>query len=201
QFTTKYEQRRQLDLVNKLNTLHSQNLQKDAQLEARLEAYEMAFKMQTEATDAFDIMKETQSTRDLYGNSPQGKQLLIARRLVEKGVRFVQVWDGGWDHHQNLETALGNKARGIDGPAAALLTDLQQRGLLKDTLVIWGGEFGRTPGGQGQDGRDHNSAGYSMWLAGGGVKGGMRYGATDDQGAVALANKSHQHDLHATMLH
>jgi hypothetical protein len=204
QFTPLKEQRRQLDLVNKLNTLHSQNLQKDPQLEARLEAYEMAFKMQTEATDAFDIMKETQATRDLYGNSPQGKQLLIARRLVEKGVRFVQVWDGGWDHHQNLETALENKARGIDGPAAALLTDLQQRGLLKDTLVIWGGEFGRTVtrdrNGGGDPGRDHNNRAFSTWLAGGGVKGGTVYGATDEFGARAVENKVHIHDLHATIL-
>ncbi|HEY6167649.1 MAG TPA: DUF1501 domain-containing protein [Verrucomicrobiae bacterium] len=204
QFTPLSEQRRQLDLVNKLNTIHSQTLQKDAQLEARLEAYEMAFKMQTEATDAFDIAKETQATRDLYGNTPQGKQLLIARRLVEKGVRFVQVWDGGWDHHQNLETALSNKAQGIDGPAAALLTDLKQRGLLDQTLVIWGGEFGRTVtrdrNGGGEPGRDHNNRAFSLWMAGGGVRGGIVYGSTDEFGARAVVDKVHIHDIHATIL-
>ncbi|MBI3880349.1 MAG: DUF1501 domain-containing protein [Verrucomicrobia bacterium] len=204
QFTPLSEQRRQLDLVNKLNTIHSQTLQKDAQLEARLEAYEMAFKMQTEATDAFDINKESQATRDMYGTSAQGKQLLIARRLVEKGVRFVQVWDGGWDHHQNLETALANKAQGIDGPAAALLADLKQRGLLDQTLVVWGGEFGRTVtrdrNGGGAPGRDHNNRAFSVWMAGGGVKGGTAYGATDEFGARAVTDKVHIHDLHATML-
>jgi hypothetical protein len=204
QFTPMTEQRRQLDLVNKLNTLHSQNLQKDAQLEARLEAFEMAFKMQTEATDAFDINKETQATREMYGTSAQGKQLLIARRLVEKGVRYVQVWDGGWDHHSNLETVLANKAQGIDGPAAALLTDLKQRGLLDQTLVIWGGEFGRTVtrdrNGGGTPGRDHNNRAFSVWMAGGGVKGGTTYGATDEFGARAVTDKVHIHDLHATML-
>jgi len=204
QFTPIAEQRRQLDLVNKLNTLHSQNLQKDAQLEARLEAYEMAFKMQTEATEAFNITKETQATRELYGDTAQGRQMLIARRLVERGVRFVQVWDGGWDHHQNLETALANKARGIDGPAAALLTDLKQRGLLDQTLVIWGGEFGRTVtrdrNGGGEPGRDHNNRAFSVWMAGGGVKGGTVYGATDEFGARSVVDKVHIHDLHATIL-
>ncbi len=204
QFVSPSEQRRQLDLVNKLNSIHSQNLQKDAQLEARLEAYEMAFKMQTEATDAFDVAKEPANVREMYGNTTQGKQLLIARRLVEKGVRFVQVWDGGWDHHQNLETALANKARGIDGPAAALLTDLKQRGLLDQTLVIWGGEFGRTVtrdrNGGGDPGRDHNNRAFAAWMAGGGIKGGMTYGATDEFGARAVENKVHIHDLHATVL-
>jgi Protein of unknown function (DUF1501) len=204
QFTPISEQRRQLDLVNKLNTIHSQTLQKDAQLEARLEAYEMAFKMQTEATEAFDITKEPQNIRDLYGNSAQGKQMLIARRLVEKGVRFVQVWDGGWDHHQDLENRLAQKAGGIDGPAAALLTDLKQRGLLDSTLVMWGGEFGRTVtrdrNGGGEPGRDHNNRAFSVWLAGGGIKGGTVYGATDEFGARAVENKVHIHDLHATVL-
>jgi uncharacterized protein (DUF1501 family) len=164
----------------------------------------MAFKMQTEATEAFDITKEPQSVRDLYGNTAQGKQLLIARRLVEKGVRFVQVWDGGWDHHNNLEDRLAQKAQGIDGPAAALLTDLKQRGLLDETLVIWGGEFGRTVtrdrNGGGEPGRDHNSRAFACWMAGGGIKGGTVYGATDEFGARAVQDRVHIHDLHATIL-
>jgi hypothetical protein len=199
------EQRRQLDLLHKLNAIHSQNLQKEAQLEARLEAYEMAYKMQIEATDAFDLSKEPESVRNLYGNTTQGRQLLIGRRLLERGVRFVQVWAGGWDHHQNLETALAGRAREIDQPAAALLTDLKQRGLLDSTLVIWGGEFGRTVvrdrNGSADPGRDHNNRAFSMWLAGGGAKGGQVYGATDEFGAAAVENRTHIHDLHATILH
>src|SRR5204863_3891742 len=205
QYFTQEEQRRQLDLVQKLNALHSRHLQKDPQLEARIEAYEMAYRMQMEATDAFDIAKEPQSVRDLYGNTPQGKQLLIARRLVERGVRFVQVWAGGWDHHQDLEDRLPTSAAEIDKPAAALLADLKQHGLLDSTLVIWGGEFGRTVtrdrNGNDNPGRDHNNRAFSLWLAGGGVKGGTVYGATDEFGARAEQNKVHIHDLHATILH
>jgi len=199
------EQRRQLDLVQKLNGIHSRHLQKDPQLEARIEAYEMAYRMQMEATDAFDITKEPQSVRDLYGRTAQGKQLLVARRLVERGVRFIQVWAGGWDHHQDLEDRLKQSASEIDRPAAALLTDLKQRGLLDSTLVVWGGEFGRTVtrdrNGNDDPGRDHNNRAFSVWLAGGGVKGGTIYGATDEFGARAVENKVHVHDLHATMLH
>ncbi len=198
------EQRHQLDLVAKLNAMHSQNLQKEAQLEARIEAFEMAYRMQMEATDAFDISKEPQSVRELYGNSPQGRQLLIARRLIERGVRFVQVWAGGWDHHQDLEDRLRQSASEIDGPCAAFLTDLKQRGLLDSTLVMWGGEFGRKPvrdrNGNDNPGRDHNNKAFSTWLAGGGVKGGTVYGATDEFGAAAVENKVHVHDLHATIL-
>src|SRR6267142_3487842 len=205
QYTPISEQRRQLDLVHKLNELHSQDLQKDAQLEARLEAYEMAFKMQTEATDAFDINKEPQSMRELYGRSAQGNQLLIARRLIERGVRFVQVWAGGWDHHQDIEDRLPERAAEIDTPAAGLLADLKQRGLLESTLVIWGGEFGRTVtrdrNGNDNPGRDHNNRAFSVWLAGGSVKGGTLYGATDEFGARAVQDKVHIHDLHATILH
>jgi uncharacterized protein (DUF1501 family) len=204
QYTVLPEQRRQLDLVHKLNELHSQNLQKDAQLEARLQAYEMAFKMQTEATDAFDITKEPQSVRELYGNTRQGNQLLIARRLIERGVRFVQVWAGGWDHHQDIEDRLPERAREIDQPFAAFLTDLKQRGLFESTLVVWGGEFGRKPvrdrNGNDNPGRDHNSKAFTTVLAGGGVKGGTIYGATDEFGAAAVQNKVHVHDLHATIL-
>lgn len=198
------EQRRQLDLVQKLNEIHKNNLQEDPQLEARIQSFEMAYRMQTEATDAFDINKESKTTRDLYTNTPQGRQLLIARRLVERGVRFVQVWAGGWDHHQDIENRLANSANQIDAPAAALLTDLKQRGLLEDTLVIWGGEFGRTvtrdKNGNDEPGRDHNNRAFSTWMAGGGVKGGTVYGATDEFGARSVENKVHVHDLHATIL-
>ena len=199
------EQRRQLDLVHKFNELHAQNLQKDAALEARLEAHEMAFKMQTEATDAFDISRETAATRALYGTSAQGKQLLIARRLMERGVRFVQVWASGWDHHQDIEDRLTKSAEEIDRPLAGLLTDLKQRGLLDSTLVVWGGEFGRKPtrdkNGNANPGRDHNNKGFSTWLAGGGIKGGTVYGATDEFGGQSVENPVHVHDLHASILH
>ncbi len=198
------EQRRQLDLIHQLNELHSQNLQKDAQLEARIEAYEIAFKMQASATDAFNYQKEPQGIRELYGNSQQGRQLLIARRLVERGVRFVQVWAGGWDHHQDIEERLPQRARDIDKPLAALLADLKQRGMLEDTLVIWGGEFGRRPvrdrNGNDNPGRDHNNQGFTTLMAGGGVKRGFVYGATDEFGAKAVTNRVHVHDLHATIL-
>jgi len=198
------EQRRELDLVQQLNTIHSQNLQQDPQLEARIESFEMAYRMQIEATDAFDLSKEPQSVRDLYGETPQGRQLLIARRLVERGVRFIQVWAGGWDHHQDIEDRLPVSASEIDRPAAALLADLKQHGLLDSTLVIWGGEFGRTvtrdQNGNDNPGRDHNSKAFSVWLAGGGVKGGTIYGATDEFGATAVTNPVHVHDLHATIL-
>jgi hypothetical protein len=203
-YTPLTEQRRQLDLVHKLNELHSQNLQKDAQLEARVEAFEMAFKMQTEATDAFDLSKEPPAMRDLYGRTPQGNQLLIARRLIERGVRFVQVWAGGWDHHQDIEERLPERAREIDQPLAALITDLKQRNLFESTLIIWGGEFGRKPvkdrNGNENPGRDHNAKAFSTVLAGGGVRGGTIYGATDEFGAAAVENKVHIHDLHATVL-
>src|SRR6185503_5926153 len=198
------EQRHQLDLVHQLNALHSQNLQKEAQLEARIEAFEMAYKMQMEATDAFDLSKEPENIRALYRNSAQGRQLLLARRLIERGVRFVQVWAGGWDHHQDIEARLPKSAGEIDGPCAAFLTDLKERGLLATTLVVWGGEFGRKPvrdrNGNNNPGRDHNNRGFTTWLAGGGVKGGTVYGATDEFGAAAVENKVHVHDLHATLL-
>lgn len=198
------EQRRQLDLVHKLNELYTQNLQKDALLESRLQAFEMAFKMQTEATDAFDLNKEPQSMREMYGRSQQGNQMLIARRLIERGVRVVQVWAGGWDHHQDLAERLPQRARDIDQPLAAFIKDLKQRGLFDSTLIVWGGEFGRKPtrdrNGGDNPGRDHNSKAFSTVLAGGGVRGGMTYGATDEYGAAAIENKVHVHDLHATIL-
>jgi hypothetical protein len=198
------EQRRQLDFVNQLNTLHSYNIQKEAALETRLQSYETAFRMQTEATDAFDIRKENDATRAAYGNTNTGRQLLIARRLVERGVRVVQVWHDGWDHHQDLETKLSAKAAEIDQPLAALLSDLKQRGLLDSTLVIWGGEFGRKPtkdrNGYDNPGRDHNAKAFSTVMAGGGIKGGVVHGATDELGAASITDKVHVHDLHATIL-
>ncbi len=204
QFMGLNDQREQLDFVRKLNEIHAAKLEKDAQLEARLEAFEMAFKMQTEASDAFDVSKESQTVRQMYGMTPQGNQMLIARRLVERGVRFVQVWAGGWDNHNDLEGNLPKRAAEIDGPVSALLTDLKKRGLLESTLVIWGGEFGRTvtydKNGNEKPGRDHNNKAFCTWMAGGGVKGGTIYGATDEFGAKSVENKVHVHDLHATIL-
>jgi hypothetical protein len=198
------EQRRQLDLVHKLNELHSQNLQKEAQLEARLEAFEMAFKMQTEATDAFNLNKEPSEIRELYGRTTQGNQLLITRRLIERGVRFIQVWAGGWDHHQDIEDRLPERAKEIDQPLAAFITDLKQRDLFDRTLIIWGGEFGRKPvrdrNGNDNPGRDHNAKAFTTILAGAGVRRGMIYGATDEFGAASAENRVHIHDLHATIL-
>jgi hypothetical protein len=198
------EQRRQIGLVDQLDEIQAKSMQRDAALESRIESYEIAFRMQTEATDAFDLNKETPETRAAYGNTPTGKQLLVARRLVEKGVRFVQVWHDGWDHHQDLQVRITKKAAEIDQPLAALLADLKQRNLLDSTLVIWGGEFGRKPtkdrNGYDTPGRDHNGRGFSVWMAGGGVKGGTVYGATDELGAEAVKDKVHVHDLHATIL-
>ncbi|MEQ1851372.1 MAG: DUF1501 domain-containing protein [Chthoniobacteraceae bacterium] len=206
QFSPMERQRRQLDLVKQLNTMHAEQLQKDAQLEARIEAFEMAFKMQTEATEAFDISKEPSEVQSMYdsGTSDLGAKLLVARRLVERGVRFVQVEHGGWDMHGNLATSLPRVAGGIDAAAAALIKDLKQRGLFDETLVIWGGEFGRTVvrdrNGNGDPGRDHNGRAMVTWMAGGGVKGGQAYGSTDEFGSKAVENKVHIHDLHATQL-
>lgn len=204
-YTPVKEQRRQLDLVHQLNELHNYNLNKEAQLEARIEAYEMAFKMQAEATDAFDITKEPADVRKAYGSSRTGTTMLAARRLLERGVRFVQVWAGGWDHHQDIAERLPQRAGEIDQPLAALIADLKQRGLFDSTLIIWGGEFGRKPtrdrNGGDNPGRDHNSKAFTTVLAGAGIKGGMAYGETDSFGNEAIKNKVHVHDLHATVLH
>ena len=203
-YLTQKEQRRQLDLIQQLNEIHSQNLQKDALLEARIGALEIAFKMQTAASDAFNINQEPQAIKDMYGMSPQGRQLMIARRLIERGVRVVQVWAGGWDHHQDIDNRLKKSAAEIDQPVGAFLKDLKQRGLLDSTLVIWGGEFGRKPtrdrNGEDKPGRDHNNGGFCAWMAGGGVKGGTVYGATDDFGYKAVKDPVHIHDFHATIL-
>ncbi len=198
------EQRQQLDLLQQLNAQHKQALEQEAGLEARIQSFELAFKMQTAATDAFDLTKEAPEMRAQYGGSQMGDRLLVARRLVERGVRFVQVWHNGWDHHSDVKTNVARRASECDQPIGTLLKDLKQRGLLEDTLIIWGGEFGRTPrhdrGGRGEPGRDHHNRGYSTWLAGGGTKGGIVHGATDEFGYDAVQDKVHIHDLHATIL-
>ncbi len=199
-------QREQLDLVKMLNEEHLAARQADAQLEARLRTYELAFRMQTEATDAFDLTKETKATRALYGDTVHGRQLLYTRRLIERGVRFVQLWSGAgqpWDNHENLTGEHKKLAAEWDGPIAAFLSDLKRVGLFDSTLVQWGGEFGRTPVAElpALNGRDHNHYGFTCWLAGGGAKGGTVVGATDEFGFKAEENKVHVHDLHATMLH
>ena len=204
QYLAPAEQRRQINFVHQLDEIQAHNLANEAALETRLNSYEVAFRMQAEATDVFDITKEPESVRAAYGNTPQGKQLLIARRLVERGVRFVQAWHDGWDHHDKLQERITVKAGEIDKPLAALMTDLKQRGLLDSTLVIWGGEFGRKPtkdrNGYDEPGRDHNNTAFCTWMAGGGVKGGIVHGATDEFGAEAIKDKVHVHDLHATIL-
>jgi hypothetical protein len=204
QYLAPAEQRRQINFVHQLDEIQAHNLANEAALETRLNSYEVAFRMQAEATDVFDITKEPESVRAAYGNTPQGKQLLIARRLVERGVRFVQAWHDGWDHHDKLQERITVKAGEIDKPLAALMTDLKQRGLLDSTLVIWGGEFGRKPtkdrNGYDEPGRDHNNKAFCTWMAGGGVKGGIVHGATDEFGAEAIKDKVHVHDLHATIL-
>jgi hypothetical protein len=207
----KTQQRRQLDLLAALNAEHKQRRLEDANLESRIQSFELAYRMQMEATDAFDISGETQATQDLYNaDSVHGRQLLIARRLIERGVRVVQCFHGDvqpWDTHGGLDSAMRGLGKQADQPIAALLTDLEQRGLLQETLVICGGEFGRTPaveipiGGGNPTGRDHNHHGFTVWLAGGGVKGGYSYGNTDEFGYRAIEKPTHVHDLHATMLH
>jgi hypothetical protein len=204
--STPAEQRRQLDLVRRLNERHLESRQHDAQLEARIQSFELAFRMQSEASEAFDITKEPPALRALYGQGTHARQLLIARRLLEHGVRFIQIWSGAgqpWDNHDNIEKEHRRLAQEWDQPIAGFLTDLKQRGMLDSTLVIWGGEFGRTPVAElpQLSGRDHNHYGFSMWLAGGGVRGGYVHGATDEFGFAAVEKKVHVHDLHATVLH
>jgi hypothetical protein len=199
-------QRMQLDLLRRLNQDRLAADKVNNPLEGVIESYELAFRMQGAVPQLMDISGESAATLAAYGIDQQptdsfARQCLLARRFSEAGVRFVEISLGGWDQHRSLKEQLTKNAQSIDKPIAALLGDLEQRGLLKDTLVLWGGEFGRTPGAQDQNGRDHNATGYSMWMAGGGVKGGLRYGATDDFGHSAVENKMHVHDLHATMLH
>jgi hypothetical protein len=209
QHLTKDDQRRQLDLMTKLNRLHAQREGGDPQLEARIESMETAYRMQGEAMDAFDIRKEPEKVRERYGDGAFARGCLIAKRLVERGVRMVQVYFGNgqpWDNHDDI--LIHKKLAGeSDRPMGALLEDLKQSGLLKETIVLIGGEFGRTPSVEVsglvrvQNGRDHNNHGFSVVLAGGGFKGGMAYGATDEFGFKAVDKPVHPHDLHATMLH
>jgi hypothetical protein len=198
-------QREQLDLLQKLNEDHLRQRKGVDELESRIRSYELAFRMQAEAPEAVDLSQESKETLDMYGVGKKptdefGRNCVIARRLIERGVRFVQLYSGGghleetWDAHESIE---------IDVPIDGLLTDLDQRGLLDDTLVVWGGEFGRMPfsEGKGAPGRNHNPYGFSMWLAGAGVKGGIRYGETDEFGFQAVVDRVHLHDIHATILH
>jgi hypothetical protein len=206
---TRPDQRRQLDLLAALNRQHQQRRAEEAALEARIQSFELAYRMQLEATDAFDLSREPRAVRQMYGDGVHGRQLLTARRLVERGTRFVQCYHGDvqpWDSHDNIAANHRKLAAECDGPIAALLRDLKQRGLFEKTLVICGGEFGRTPavelaGGKPAMGRDHNHWGFTVWLAGAGVKGGMTYGATDEFGYRAVEKRVHVHDLHATILH
>ncbi|HBJ82746.1 MAG TPA: DUF1501 domain-containing protein [Verrucomicrobiales bacterium] len=199
-------QRAELDLVQTLNRATLQRDQFNPAVEGVIESYELAFRMQKEMPQVMDLSAETEATKTLYGLDNEatadfGHKCLLARRMVEAGVRFVEVSHGDWDQHFNLSKTLGDNCASVDQPIAGLLTDLKQRGLLKDTLVIWGGEFGRTPHAQGTDGRDHNNKAFTMWMAGGGVKGGHAHGLTDDYGYEAVEDKVHVHDLHATILH
>ncbi|HUG93255.1 MAG TPA: DUF1501 domain-containing protein [Planctomycetaceae bacterium] len=205
---TRREQREQLDLIRDLNTI---KLERDAyhpEIEGAIESFELAFRMQDEVPDLLDLKSEPESMLKLYGVGPGlptdrfGRQCLLARRLAEAGVRFIEVTAPvGWDHHFMLKDELAKSCLATDQPVAALLADLKQRGLLQDTLVVWAGEFGRTPYAQSGTGRDHNNKGYTLWMAGGGVRGGLRFGATDEYGAQAVENAVHIHDWHATVLH
>lgn len=207
-------QRDVLDLAQNLNHEALEREQYEPEVEGVIQSYELAYKMQAEMPAVMDLTKESQATLQLYGigdtarrtggidagTDDFGRKCLLARRMVEAGVRFVEIAHGNWDQHFNLETALGANAHAVDQPIAGLLSDLKSRDMLKDTLVVWAGEFGRTPHAQGGDGRDHNNKAFTLWMAGGGVRGGMSYGTTDDYGYEAIDNKVQIHDLHATML-
>ena len=205
------EQGRQFELLRRINARHLESRPGEEALEARIQSFELAYRMQIEATDAFDISQEPAAIREMYGKGQQNQQLLMARRLVERGVRFVQTWHGKgqpWDSHGNIKNAHRNVAQACDQGLAALITDLEQRGLLDETLIVCSGEFGRTPtvelgvaGGGATQGRDHNHWGFSLWMAGGGIKGGTIHGATDEFGFKAVENPVSVHDLHATILH
>jgi hypothetical protein len=207
--TTRAEQRQQLDLLHAMNTEHAAQRANEARLEAQIQSFELAYRMQMDAADAFDIEQEPAHIRAMYGEGTHARQTLIARRLLERGVRFVQLWHGAgqpWDNHDDIHIH-AKLAREIDQPIAALIADLKQRGMFEDTLIIWGGEFGRTPtveldgSGKPMKGRDHNPYGFSMWMAGGGIKGGTIHGATDEFGFRAEQDLVEVHDLHATILH
>jgi hypothetical protein len=207
--TSDAQQRGKLDFLNQLNRHHALSRPEQTELEARIASYELAFRMQAEAPEAVDLTGETEATKELYGINDKetatfGKNCLLARRLVERGVRFVQLYHGAgskWDAHTKIEQNHSQLCRASDKPIAGLLRDLKARGLLDSTLVVWGGEFGRTPMSEKGDGRDHNPTGFTMWLAGGGVKGGQVIGATDEVGLRAVEDRLHVHDFHATILH
>jgi len=212
---TPSQQREQIDTLNQLNAIHLRQREEDSRLSARIASFELAFRMQARAPEAFDVANESEATKKLYGLDDKvtetfGKQCLMARRLSERGVRMVQVYHTTtarrsscqlWDQHSGLKAELPNNCAAVDKPIAGLLKDLKARGLLEDTLVVWGGEFGRTPTAEGTDGREHHPFGFTMWLAGGGIRGGLAFGATDEFGWHAVENKVHVHDLHATILH
>ena len=208
-------QRGVLDLAQKFNQQALQRDPNNPDIEGVIESYELAYKMQSQMPEVMDITRESPATMALYGigqpSAPSGqgidaspddfgRKCLLARRLVEAGVRFVEITHGNWDQHFNLETALSANTRAVDTPIAGLLTDLKARGMLDDTLVIWAGEFGRTPHAQGGDGRDHNNKAFTVWMAGGGVRGGYSHGVTDDYGYEAIDKRVQIHDLHATIL-
>jgi hypothetical protein len=200
------DQRKQIDLIQSLNKDYLAKATQDAEIEGIIESYELAVRMQTAVPGILEVKSESEATKRMYGlDSPAtrtfGSQCLLARRMAEAGVRFIEISHGNWDHHANLRQRITQMTGEIDKPMAALIQDLKQRDMLKDTLLVWGGEFGRTTNGQNGDGRNHNNRGFSYWLAGGGVKGGMRYGACDPVTGSAIANKVHLHDLHATVLH
>ncbi len=202
-------QRRQLDFIQTLNQRHHRQRVEDDQLEARIAAYELAYRMQSAAPEAVDLRDESEKTKSLYGigrkeTERNGRNCLLARRLIERGVRFVQLYMGSggkWDAHSKLDSNHSRYCLESDLPIAGLLKDLKQRGMLQDTLVVWGGEFGRTPMSESGDGRDHNPYGFTMWMAGGGIRGGVTFGATDEIGLYITENQAHVHDIHATILH
>lgn len=205
---SRQRQQRKLSLLHQFNREHAELRLQQNELEARIRSYELAFRMQAQAPEAVDLASETESTQRLYGldqqeTQPFGRICLLARRLVERGVRFVQLYSGAgskWDSHSAIEKNHSRLCRSMDGPVAGLLIDLKQRGLLEETLVIWGGEFGRTPMSEKGDGRDHNPTGFSIWMAGGGVRGGQTIGATDELGLYAIEDKMHVRDIHASIL-
>jgi arylsulfatase A-like enzyme len=207
------QQARQLELLRAFNADHAERRANEAALESRIQSFELAFRMQTEAADAFDTTREPKHIQELYGPGTQARQYLTARRLLERGVRYIQVWHGEgqpWDNHDDIEVGHRKLAGECDQGLAALIIDLKQRGMLEDTLVVWGGEFGRTPveelptpgaNAGKMNGRDHNNHGFTMWVAGGGIRKGYAHGATDDFGFQSVEKVVHVHDLHATLLH
>ena len=204
---TRKQQRRHLNLIQSLNRGMLKRENQNSELEGIIESYELAFRMQSAVPELMDISTESQAVREMYGIGSKetdnfGKQCLMARRLAEGGVRFIEIAHRGWDQHNNLKTRLAANCRATDQPIGALMTDLKARGMLEDTLLVWSGEFGRTPAEQNNfNGRRHNNRGFTVWMAGGGVQGGQRYGATDPTGDTAVVNKAHTHDIHATILH